>query len=156
MARQTSVFTLKGTIKGINFYTRKGKSYARSITSLNKQRIENDPAFLRTIENAKEFGGCKKVVKSVRLGLIEFIKTMSDYNTFNRLTGFIKQINMKGLGDRGKRLINMQEYGYLLDGFEFISDSSFNSVFRGSFELEQSVGKDSSLLKFILLFLKSC
>jgi len=146
MAIQRSIFTLNGTIGGVTFYERYGKFLAKRATSLNKERILSDPAFARTRENYMEFGGCNSMVRAFRMGLSNLIGTMSDKRTFNRLTKQIKQINLKGTGVRGERTIDVVGNNDLLNEFEFVENSPFNSIFGGNYNVEESVGRNSSTI----------
>lgn len=66
MAQQKGIIPLKGTIGNINFYKSKDGYLAREKTSVNAERIANDPAFVRTRENGAEFGRAGRAGKVLR------------------------------------------------------------------------------------------
>ena len=57
MSKQKGLIKLEGNIGGISFYVSDGEYLARMANGPSKERIANDPAFKRTRENNKEFGG---------------------------------------------------------------------------------------------------
>ncbi|HTF81995.1 MAG TPA: hypothetical protein VL947_09725 [Cytophagales bacterium] len=56
MAKQESMVKIHGTIDGATYYKTVHGYLVRKKTSLTKDRVNNDPAFARTRENASEFG----------------------------------------------------------------------------------------------------
>lgn len=100
----------------MNLYEKKGKKYVRDATSLDGERIMNDPRFKRTRENMAEFGGSGKVSKSVRLGLVSVIKMYGDGAVGARLTGLFRRMVSLAPGIRGERPVLPQNYGVLLKG----------------------------------------
>lgn len=60
MARQKGILKLIGSISDLNFYRTGDGYFARSKSSLTRQRIQEDPAFERTRESNSEFGAVSK------------------------------------------------------------------------------------------------
>jgi hypothetical protein len=56
MARQSCLIKIKGTLDNVNFYKTKDGDLAKMKTSLDGDRIANDPTFIRTLEKNSEFG----------------------------------------------------------------------------------------------------
>ncbi len=66
MARQSGLIKLKGTLDNVSFYKTKDGDLARMKTSVDGDRIANDPAFIRTRENNSEFGSSARSGKLTR------------------------------------------------------------------------------------------
>lgn len=133
MSRQTGLIRLDGKIGGISFYRAGGSDFARTAGGPTKERIENDPAFIRTRENNKEFGGSASAAKSLRLSLATVIQTMADGRLSARLTKVFKEINTKGTGVRGQRPIAVSGNKIVLTNMELNNRLSFSSVFNAPF-----------------------
>src|SRR5690554_7592125 len=86
MARQSGLIKLKGTLDNVSFYKTKDGDLARMKTSVDKDRIKNDPAFERTRENNAEFGTSAKAGKLVRDGARALSMTASDSRLVSRFT----------------------------------------------------------------------
>lgn len=54
MARQSGLIKIKGTLDNVTFYKSKDGDLAKMKTSVDKDRIANDPAYQRTRENGAE------------------------------------------------------------------------------------------------------
>lgn len=48
MAKQTGVYKITGCVEGICFYQMDGQYFARKKSSLSRNRVLHDPAFLKT------------------------------------------------------------------------------------------------------------
>ncbi len=66
MARQKSIIKLDSTIGGITFYKSQDGYLAREKGGVSADRIKNDPAFQRTLENGLEFGRAGNAGKVLR------------------------------------------------------------------------------------------
>ena len=108
MARQLGNVKYKGTIGDIRHFKIKGLkgNFAGLNGGASSEQIKSDPAFVRTRENMNEFGGCAAVGKSVRVGLAQLMKQMSDPQLTGRLTAIMKKINLEDQTEsRGYRAI---------------------------------------------------
>ena len=133
MSKQTGLIKLKGNIGGISFYRSEGEDLAKTANGPSKEKIQNDPAFIRTRENNAEFGGSATAAKAVRLALVTAIQTMSDPRLASRLTKLFKEINLRGIGARGQRPIVLSANRTMLENFDFNDNISFSSVFNAPF-----------------------
>lgn len=133
MSKQKGIIKLEGNLGGISFYQSAGQSLARVATGPSKERIAKDPAFKRTRENNKEFGGSAKVGKALRLAMGGLMQTMGGARVTAQLTALFKAINLKSTGLRGRRPIKLSTNRPMLKNFEFNSSVSFNSVFSAPF-----------------------
>ena len=127
MAQQKGILPLKGTIGNINFYKTKDGYLAREKTSVNKERIANDPAFARTRENGAEFGRAGKAGKVLRTALRSLLLNTADSRMLSRLTReMMKVIQADATNERGLRNVIDGE-AELLEGFEFNANSKLST-----------------------------
>ena len=56
MSEQKGIIKIKGTVGDLTFYKSQDGFLVREKGGVEKERIANDPAFVRTRENGKEFG----------------------------------------------------------------------------------------------------
>lgn len=133
MARNKSFIKLEGTLDGLTFYEKDGQSLVKTTTSVNKKRILNDPAFKRTRENMREFGGAAKAGKAVRAAFNSIVKIMGDNTLSGRMTGIMKRVNRNSAGIRGEREIDLVSHSALLEGFEFNPTTPLSSHFFPSY-----------------------
>ena len=83
-------------------------------------QIKTAPEFARTRKNMNEFGSCATAGKSIRTGISQVIKQMSDPQMTGRLTGIIKKINLEDQTEaRGYRAILISQEKQYLIGFAF-------------------------------------
>ncbi len=69
MPRVNGIVSFQGSYEDMTFYHKDGKSFARKKSGVSKQRIENDPNFVRTRENMSEFSTNINAAKLLRLAL---------------------------------------------------------------------------------------
>ncbi len=127
MAQQKGILPLKGTIGNITFYKSKDGYLAREKTSVNKERIANDPAFARTRENGAEFGRAGQAGKVLRTALRSLLLNTADSRMLSRLTReLMKVIQADAVNERGLRNVIDGE-SELLEGFEFNANSKLST-----------------------------
>lgn len=127
MAQQKGILPLKGTIGNINFYKTKDGYLAREKTSVNKERIANDPAFARTRENGAEFGRAGAAGKVLRTALRSLLLNTADSRMLSRLTReMMKVIQADAVNERGMRNVIDGE-AMLLEGFDFNVNSKLST-----------------------------
>lgn len=132
MARQSGPLKYKGTLGDIRHFKIKGLSdyYASLIGGPTAEQVKTAPEFKRTRENMNEFGGCAAAAKSVRVGLSQLIKQMSDSQLTGRLTAIMKKINLEDQTEaRGYRAILVSTQSQYLNGLNFNKNINFGSVF---------------------------
>jgi hypothetical protein len=143
MSKQIGLIRLKGKIGGVSFYKSGGDDLARVANGPTKERIDNDPAFIRTRENNKEFGGSATAAKSFRLALAFFVQSMGDSRLTSRLTKLFKEINSLSLtAARGQRPITLSAHRPMLMNFEMNQHISFSSVFNAPFSFANTPARD--------------
>ncbi|MDS1031753.1 hypothetical protein RDV77_03825 [Porphyromonadaceae sp. NP-X] len=149
MARQLGHVNYGGTIGGIRHFKIKGLSgnFAGLKGGATGEQIKNDAAFVRTRENMNEFGGCALVGKSLRSGLAQLMKQMSDPQLTGRLTGIMKKINLEDQSEaRGYRAVLVSQQPQYLLGLNFNRHSSFEGLFTGTVETTATAERNAVTL----------
>ena len=119
MAKQTGIIKLKGTIGGISFYKTSDGHLAREKGGVDKNRIQNDPAFQRTRENGSEFGRAGKGGKVLRNAIRVLLQNAKDKRVVSRLTKTLVAVTKTDVvNERGSRTLQDGNLN-LLEAFEF-------------------------------------
>ncbi|MCI2228857.1 hypothetical protein MC378_06725 [Polaribacter sp. MSW13] len=119
MAKQTGIIKLKGTIGDISFYKTSDGHLAREKGGVDKNRIQNDPAFQRTRENGSEFGRAGKGGKVIRNAIRVLLQNAKDKRVVSRLTKTLVAITKTDTtNERGMRTLQDGDLS-LLEGFDF-------------------------------------
>lgn len=147
MAKQTGLVRYSGTMGGVRHFKIKGLQgdFAGLVGGPSGEQVKTDAAFERTRENMNEFGGYATAGKSIRVGLSQVIKSMSDPQMTGRLTGILKKINLEDQTEaRGYRAILISQERQYLVGFPFDRNISFEGVFVAPYTIshdeERKVG----------------
>lgn len=147
MAIQSGPLKYKGTLGEIRHFKIKGlnKNYAGLIGGPSADQVKTAPEFERTRENMNEFGGCATAGKSVRIGLSQLMRQMSDPQLTGRLTAIMKKINLEDQTEaRGYRAILISTQTLYLVGLNFNRNISFDSLFYAPFTLTNTPARDSA------------
>ncbi len=145
MAKFDGIFEIQGTLKGMTFYKTKNGSFIRTKGGVSKERIMNDPAFVRTRENGTEFKHVAQSGQLIRKSTGKFYKLAKDSKVVSRLVSLLSQVKkLDSSAARGERLVStglaLPEGRALLKGFDFNQKSVFNYVFRGNYQLDNATG----------------
>lgn len=149
MARQTGPLKYKGTLGDVRHFKIKGLTghFAGMIGGPSGEQVKTAPEFKRTRENMNEFGGCASAAKSIRVGLSQLMKQMSDPQLTGRLTGIMKKINLEDMSEaRGYRAILISSQRQYLKGLNFNKNINFDGVFYAPYSLTNTVERDSATL----------
>jgi hypothetical protein len=148
MAKQTGLLKYSGNLGGISHYKMKGVKgdLAKIANGPSKEQIAKDPKFKRTRENNSEFGASAKAGKNMRVGLASVIKNFADPQVVGRITKVFKEINLEGVGVRGRRPINISLNKEYLIGFEFDKSTAFNTVFTAPYSFTENADRNESTL----------
>lgn len=141
MGEQNSLVKVRGTLGGLTYYKTKDGDLVRQKGGVSKDRIANDPAFLRTRENGMEFGTAGKMSKTIRDCLRPILRNAADSRVTSRLTKAMFQLlKLDATSDRGKRHpsegIKTEAGKAVLQGFNFNIDSMLRSVLFKPLELD--------------------
>jgi len=132
MARVKQFDVITGSIANLSFYTRKGSSqvFVRTKGGATKSQIKRRPEFANVRKNNKEFGGCSKMSKEIRMSFFG-IQQVADYNLAPALCSLVKNIQKADLeGVWGERSIRLSTHKQYLVGFDFNRIVRFDSVLR--------------------------
>ena len=148
MAKSSGVLKIEGTIDDLTFYKKDGKFLVRKKGGISKERIENDPNFVRTRENGSEFGHSGKSGKVLRLALGSMVYKAKDNKLSSRMLQLMSQLKNYDLNSaRGERKVGLGlttvEGKQLLKGFDFNNNARLKNVLFAPFELDKSNGKIS-------------
>lgn len=128
MAKQKGIIKFKGTLNGLCYYKLNGVDVVRKATGPSKERIHNDPAFVRVKGNNQEFAAAVYLSKAIITGLGPLAKAFKDSYMQSRLTGVCRKIIQKGAGIQGQRDANLLNDSKKLIGFQLHKERPFNQI----------------------------
>jgi hypothetical protein len=145
MAKQNSLVRIEGTIDNLTFYKNANGHFVRSKGGVSKNRIMNDPAFVRTRENGVEFSSIAGSGKLLRTALGSMLFSAKDSGLTSRLVKVMAQVkNMDSTSVRGERNVAvglMDPAGRaLLAGFDFNGRTSLSTVLNASLAVDMATG----------------
>jgi hypothetical protein len=145
MARQKGILRIKGTIGGMTFYRSQDGDLVREKGGVSGERIANDPAFVRTRENAKEFGAAGIAGKLLRDSLRPLMINAADSRVTSRITQRMTDIlKLDTTSVRGLRLPAVGLAGAqgkaLLKGFNFNLRAILGGVLFKPFAVNTTTG----------------
>ncbi len=148
MAKLKSLIKIEGTLDGMTFYKGKDGYLIRTKGGVSKNRIDNDPAFIRTRENGTEFGHIAKSGKAFRQALTPLLADVKDSTLTARMVKILSQIkNTDSTSVRGSRQVGIgiatPEGQAILKGFDFNSNAKLNSVLLADYQLNTTTGSIS-------------
>jgi hypothetical protein len=141
MATQKSIIKLKGTIGDISFYKTQDGHLAREKGGVDGERIKNDPSFIRTRENNKEFGSAAGSSKLLRRALSSLMHNASDNRIVARVTKLMSDIrNLDGTSDRGQRNVGdallVPQTLQMFKNFNFNQDAELRTILQSAFSAQ--------------------
>lgn len=145
MAKNTSLFRIEGTLDNVTFYKSADGYLVRTKGGVSKKRIMNDPAFVRTRENGREFGRSASSGKLLRDAVGSFVFKAKDSKLSSRLMKVMFDIKNQDLVSvRGERnvvngLATATGKAYL-KGFDFNIRATLKSVFFNPFVVDAATG----------------
>jgi len=129
MGIQHGLVKISGAVGNLSFYKMNGKYYVRLKTRHTKDRIHNDPAFARTLQNSLDFGKASRTSKALRAALRHIMASVSDTRMAGRFTGrLVRIMQTDTVHAAGERQIAHGKLT-LLEGFEFNKHRAFHDVF---------------------------
>ena len=146
MAKQNSLLKIEGTIDNLTFYKSANGHFVRSKGGVSKNRIMNDPAFVRTRENGAEFSSITGSGKLLRTALGSMLFKAKDNRLTSRLVKTLAQVkNMDSTSIRGERNVGVgigtAGAKTLLTGFDFNARASLGSVLNSALSVDLPTGK---------------
>lgn len=135
MGIQTGVVRIRGTVGNLTFAKTENGDEVRIKTSLNKDKMKNDPRFKRTRENWAEFARAGKAAKLIRNAFSILTKPITDRLGYSRLmTQTMKVVKSDPTSERGKRELTLGDFTNLIN-YEFNARQSMEASFREAFDL---------------------
>ena len=124
MARQNGILKVTGKLDDLSFYKSKEGYLVRTKGGVPKERIQNDPAFVRTRENGAEFGQSAYAGKLLRVAVRNMLLNAGDSRVTSRLTQVMSKVkNYDVTSARGDRKVSIgltdDAAKALLKGFNF-------------------------------------
>jgi hypothetical protein len=146
MTRVNGVVSFQGTYEDMTFYKKEGKNYVRKKSGVSKERIANDPNYVRTRENMNEFSLNISSGKMLRLSLGSLVFKAKDARLSNRLMQTMSKIkNLDSTSARGERSVSngiaTAEGKQYLIGFDFNSNAPLDSVLFANYTLDTATGE---------------
>lgn len=146
MAKLNSLLKIEGTLDGLTFYKGKDGYLVRTKGGVSKNRIQNDPAFIRTRENGTEFGHVATSGKKLRQAITPLLADVKDTRVTSRLTKVLSQVKNTDLTSaRGLRKvgIGMQTVDgkNALKAFDFNNNAQLDSVLYADYQLNTTTGE---------------
>lgn len=138
-----------GTIGDVRHFKIKGQEgfFAGMVGGPTAQQVHQAPEFERTRENMNEFGGCAIAGKSLRVGLAQLMKQMSDRQLTGRITAIMKRINLEDQSEaRGYRAILISSQKQYLLGLNFNSNMSFDTIFFAPYSVTADASRTAATL----------
>jgi len=149
MAKLTGIIKLKGTLDDLTFYKTKDGNLVKTKSSITKERIASDPAFVRTRENGAEFGKAATAGKLFRAAVKSMLAT-TDSKLTSKVTKLMMELRQYDTTSvRGERniytAIGTVEAQDVLNGFNLNSKAILSTVLHRNFTVDMVLGKISFL-----------
>ncbi len=146
MAKLDGILKIQGTLENLTFYKSSDGLLVRTRGGVSKQRIMNDPAFVRTRENGAEFGHSANSGKMLRNAVGSMVFRAKDKRLSSRLVKVMSGLkNADTVNVRGSRRVAQgltdPTAKLLLKGFDFNIRASLDSVLYASIDVDSSSGK---------------
>lgn len=148
MAKLNGLLKFEGTLENLTFYKSADGHLVRTKGGVSKNRIMNDPAFVRTRENGAEFGRIASSGKLLRNALGPLLVKAKDGKLTSRLVKVMGQIkNMDTQSARGLRNVaqglNDVNAKLLLKGFDFNVKAPLGNVLNAAVGVDALTGEVS-------------
>jgi hypothetical protein len=145
MAKTNGIIKIEGTVEDLTFYKKDGVNYVRKKGGIAKERIANDPNFVRTRENNSEFGHSGSSGKVLRKALGSMVFKAKDGKLTSRLLGTMAKVkNMDVVSARGQRRVSIgmatPDGKQALRGFDFNANAALNGVLFAPYALDTATG----------------
>lgn len=145
MAKLDGIIKIQGTLENLTFYKSADGHMVRTKGGVSKNRIMNDPAFIRTRENGTEFGHSASSGKMLRNAVGSLVFKAKDSKLSSRMMKVMSVVkNYDGISLRGERNVatglQTPEGKIALKGFDFNNRALMQSVFFAPYALDTATG----------------
>lgn len=146
MGKLKGILKITGQFDGLSFYEFNGKIVVRRTGGFDGKAIKTKASYVRTRENASEFGMVVQTGKKMRLALRPFLKKIHSSYLHNHVVKKLHEImRCDILPERGKRTVALglqtEEGRKLLNGFEFNQAVPLSSMVVSKFEVLPEEGQ---------------
>lgn len=146
MGKLDGIIRFTGSFDGLSFYKLNGKIVVRRTGGFKGAAIKTQANYVRTRENASQFGYCSRVGKALRVALFPFVSQIRTPYLHNHVVSLFQQIlKFDGISLRGSKTLLLglasDEGRALLRGFEFNKALSFKKVFPVPYSVLMAEGK---------------
>src|SRR5690606_21869104 len=138
MAQQESTIKLKGRVGDLTFYKNDKGYQVRQAKGVDPARVKKDSAFIRSRENAGEFGRAVRAAKLLRHALRPLLLHRTDSTLVNRLNSrMVRILKSDGLHGRGDRVVRPENTG-MLRYFDFNCNAPLHETLLLRYEVAVS------------------
>lgn len=142
----SGLIKFEGTLDDLTFYKSADGHLVRTKGGVSKNRIMNDPAFVRTRENGVEFGSIAGSGKLLRNSMGSLLVKAKDGKLTSRLVKVMGQIkNMDTSSVRGSRNVAQGlmdgNAKLLLEGFDFNARAPLGTVLNAAISVAPATGE---------------
>ncbi|PRZ28185.1 hypothetical protein [Flavobacterium granuli] len=146
MGKLEGIVRFTGSFDGLSFYKLRGKIVVRKTGGFKGDAIKTQANYVRTRENASQFGYCSRAGKALRMALFPFVRKIREPYMHNYVVSLLIQIvNFDTLSLRGCKTLTLglasDEGRSLLNGFDFNKELSFKKVFPVAYTVSLAEGK---------------
>ena len=146
MGKLDGIIRFTGSFDGLSFYKLRGKIVVRRTGGFKGAAIKTQANYVRTRENASQFGYCSKVGKVLRVALFRFVSRIRTPYLHNHVVSLFYQIlKFDSVSPRGAKTLLLglasDEGRALLLGFEFNKELSFKNIFPVAYTVSLAEGK---------------
>ncbi|TBV25498.1 hypothetical protein DMZ43_11165 [Meridianimaribacter sp. CL38] len=146
MAKVRSLIKFEGTLDDLTFYKGEDGYLVKTKSAISKNRIHNDPAFIRTRENNAEFANAATSGKFLRRAITALMYDAKDQRVTSRLTQVMSRVNKEDqTSPRGERTvadgIQTPQGKAWLKNFNFNKHAVLESVLLTNFQLNTTSGE---------------
>jgi hypothetical protein len=146
MAKMKGLIKFEGTLDNLTFYKSADGHLVRTKGGVSKNRIMNDPAFVRTRENGVEFGSIASSGKLLRNSMGSLLVKAKDAKLSSRLVKVLGQIkNLDTTSVRGSRNVAQglldANAKLMLKGFDFNNRAPLGNVLNAAISVAPATGE---------------
>ena len=146
MGKLEGIIRFTGSFDGLSFYKSRGKIVVRRTGGFKGEAIKTQANYVRTRENASQFGYCCKVGKALRMALFPFVRQIRRPYLHNQVVSLLSQIvSFDDQSPRGAKTLPLalgSEGGRsLLKGFDFNDAMPLKDVLAVAYTVSLAEGK---------------
>jgi hypothetical protein len=146
MGKLEGVIRFTGSFDGLSFYKLRGKIVVRKTGGFKGDAIKTQANYVRTRENASQFGYCSRAGKVLRMALFPFVRKIRTPYLHNHVVKLLSQVaNFDSVSVRGTKTLKLglesDEGKALLQDFDFNKELSLKKIFPVAYTVSLTEGK---------------